>query len=203
MIYLVRHGQTQANASGRLQGRADLPLTELGREQAAAVAAVLPSEATIHSSPLTRARQTAEILARGREVRVDDRWIEVDYGDYDGMAVGSVPAEEWAKWRSDPHFRPPGGESLAQCGARVRAACADLSAAGQTGDVVVVSHVSPIKAAVVWALGVGDEASWHMYLGLASICRVSITARGSSLYSFNESSHLEASSPVSNPDPRR
>lgn len=203
MIYLVRHGQTQANASGRLQGRADLPLTELGREQAVALASVLPAGAAVYSSPLTRARQTAQILAGDREVRVDERWIEVDYGAYDGLAVGSVPAEEWARWRSDPHFRPPGGESLAECSARVREACAELTGAARDGDVVVVSHVSPIKAAVSWALGVGDEASWRMYLGLASICRVSVTERGPSLHSFNESSHLESSRPVSRPDSRR
>lgn len=190
MLILVRHGQTEANASGLLQGRSDRTLTELGRAQAAAIGRSLPPEARIWTSPLSRARQTAEILAAGRPVTVDGRWIEIDYGDYDGVPVGSVSAEEWSRWRSDVSFRPPGGESMAECASRVRAACAELSAAALEGDVVVVSHASPIKAAVAWALGVGDEVVWRMYLGVASVSRVAVTGRGPSLHSYNETHHL-------------
>ena len=186
MIVLVRHGQTAANAAGLLQGRVDPPLTDLGRRQAEAAATALPAEARVVSSPLLRARQTAEILAGGPAVTTDERWIELDYGTFDGRAAADVPAEVWDRWRADPHFAPPGGESLLACGLRVRAACEELADEARDGDIVVVSHVSPIKAAVAWALGVGDETSFRMFLDVGAICRIAVGPRGPSLRSYNE-----------------
>jgi len=188
VIVIVRHGQTAANADGLLQGRADPPLTELGHRQAAAIAAALPTPSAVVCSPLLRARQTA--AAFGLPVVEDDRWIELDYGGYDGKAFSEVPAEVWARWRQDVTFAPPEGESLADVGRRVRAACEDLCDQADDEDVVVVSHVSPIKAAIAWALDVGDEISWRLHCGVATISRIAITDRGPVLRSFNESGHL-------------
>lgn len=188
MLVLVRHGQTQVNAEGRLQGRLDVPLTDLGRRQAAALATAVATPGRVVSSPLQRARETAAVF--GVAVDVDDRWVEMDYGEYDGRPFGEVPVELWKRWRTDPSYCPPGGESLAAVGARVRAACADLTAEAAEHDVVVVSHVSPIKAAVAWALGVGDEAVWRMFLEVASVCRVAMGPTGPMLRSFNECAHL-------------
>jgi broad specificity phosphatase PhoE len=190
VIILVRHGQTAANADGLLLGRADPPLTELGHRQAAAVAAALPTPAAVISSPLLRARQTA--AAFGLPVVEDDRWTELDYGEFDGKPAASVPAEEWARWRDDISFAPPAGESLADLGVRVRAACEELAGRARNEDVVVVSHVSPIKAAVAWAVGVGDEIAWRLYCGVAAITRIGVGDRGPVLRSFNESGHLDA-----------
>jgi broad specificity phosphatase PhoE len=193
MIVLVRHGQTAANASGLLLGRADPPLTELGHRQAEAVARVVTSPAAVISSPLLRARQTA--AAFGLPVTVDERWAELDYGEYDGRPFDAVPAEEWDRWRHDAHFAPPGGESLADLGRRVRSVCADLAAtpaaASTSEQVVVVSHVSPVKAAVAWALDAGDELAWRLYCAVASISRVAVTERGPVLHSYNETAHLD------------
>jgi broad specificity phosphatase PhoE len=192
VIILVRHGQTAANASGLLLGRDDPPLTELGQRQAQALAAAVGGAGVVISSPLRRARQTAAALAGDVEVTVDDRWVEMDYGEYDGWPVGKVPAAVWERWRSDPDFVPPGGESLAECGRRVRSACEDLVRRAESTDVVVVSHVSPIKAAIAWCLGVGDEVAWRMFLDVAAVCRVAIGPRGASLRSYNERAHLVA-----------
>jgi broad specificity phosphatase PhoE len=195
-IVLVRHGQTAVNAEGRLQGRIDAPLTDLGRLQAAAVGASLADldVARVVVSPLLRARQTVEAfgLPATVAVDVDERWIELDYGAWDGQPLRSMPVEAWDTWRSDPSFSPPGGESLAALGERVAAACADLAAAGECRDrdVVVVSHVSPIKAAVAWALGVGPETSWRMFLDVAAVCRIALGARGPSLVGYNSVAHL-------------
>jgi broad specificity phosphatase PhoE len=188
MLLLLRHGQTELNAERRLQGRSDPPLTELGRRQAAA-AALAMRPAIVISSPLRRARDTAE--AFGVDVVVDERWTEVSYGELEGMRITDVPVATWEAWRTDRAFRPPGGESLLELGARVRAACTELAAAAADQDVLVVSHVSPIKAAVAWALGVGDEASWRMFLDVASACRIRVDAvRGTALMAFNDRSHL-------------
>ncbi len=194
-LVLLRHGQTAVNAEGRLQGRIDAPLTELGRRQAAAAAAAVGSPARIVASPLLRARQTAEALGVAGvdvEVEVDDRWIELDYGDWDGELLATMPTADWDRWRADPGFAPPGGESLVELARRVHEGCEALVDAARSSEVVVVSHVSPIKAAVAWALGVGPETSWRMFLGVAAITRITIGPRGPSLTSYNETDHLNS-----------
>jgi broad specificity phosphatase PhoE len=188
-LILVRHGQTAVNAEGRLQGRIDAPLTELGRAQAAALgAAVGGSAGRVVSSPLLRARETAAAIAPA--VDVDERWIELDYGEWDGAVLREMDQQAWDRWRADPAFAPPGGESLADLAVRVRTACEDLVEEARSTDVVVVSHVSPIKAAVAWALGVGPETSWRMFLGVAAVTRIAIGPKGPSLTSYNEQQHL-------------
>jgi broad specificity phosphatase PhoE len=188
MLVLVRHGRTAANAKGLLLGRLDEPLDEVGMVQAAEVAKVLGQPSRVISSPLLRARSTAE--AFGVPVEIDDRWIELDYGELDGHPVSTVGVEVWARWRDDPTFVPAGGESLAALGERVISACSDLWEAAADEDVVVVSHVSPIKAAVAFAIGLGAEMGWRSHLDQASITRISISPRGPLLRSFNETGHL-------------
>jgi len=203
VIVIVRHGRTEANALGLLLGRADPVLDDEGRRQAALIAGGLGllDVARVVTSPLRRCRATAEAVAAalpavpgapagGVEVEVDDRWVELDYGVYDGRPLSMVSAEEWAAWRSDVTWAPEGGESMAALGERVRAACGSLAEEAADRDVVVVTHVSPIKAAVAWALGVGDEVAWRMWVAPASISRVGVGPHGPSLRSFNELAHL-------------
>jgi broad specificity phosphatase PhoE len=191
MLILVRHGQVAANAEGLLLGRADPPLTPTGHRQACALAATLPRPARIVSSPLLRARQTAAVLAAAPPVHapgveVDERWVEMDYGDLDGRPPTALAERSWRAWRSDPDFVPAGGEALADVGRRVREACTELAADAARGDVVVVSHVSPIKAAVTWALGVGDEVAWRMFLGDAAVCRIDTGGPAPVLVGFSD-----------------
>ena len=189
-LILVRHGQTAVNAEGRLQGRIDAPLTPLGERQAAAVAAAVGPVSRVVSSPLLRARSTAAAFGVGGAVEVDERWIELDYGSWDGAVLATMDQAEWGRWRADPSFAPPGGESLVALAERVHAACDALVDEAREADVVVVSHVSPIKAAVAWALGVGPETSWRMFLGVAAVCRIAVGPRGPSLTSYNDVTHL-------------
>jgi len=191
VLVLVRHAEATANAAGILLGRRDVPLTDHGRAQVTALAAHLGPCGRLVSSPLERARATASGLGLGVPVEVDERWIEVDYGDLEGEALGDVPAEVWTRWRADPMFRPDGGESLADVGGRVRAACEELFARDGQGaradrDVVVVSHVSPIKAAVAWALGTADGVAWRLHLSTASITRIAWGAGAPVLRRYNE-----------------
>jgi broad specificity phosphatase PhoE len=190
VLILVRHGRTEANASGLLLGRLDPVLDDVGVRQAGALARAVGSVDRIITSPLTRTRQTAAEL--GGEVEIDDRWIELDYGELDGTPTRDVPAEVWARWRTDPNFAPPGGESFRQLGERVEAACRDLAEEAVDRDVAVVTHVSPIKAAVAWSLGAGEELAWRLYVAPASISRVALTGHGAVLHSFNEVAHLPA-----------
>lgn len=203
MLVLVRHGQSAGNAAGLLLGHADSPLTDLGRRQAGATAAYLagslvPPVARIVTSPLGRARETARTLAEAwassfggaPTVEVDERLIELDYGGLDESKVSEVPAELWSAWRSDPGWRPPGGETLEEMAERVVPACVELGSEAVAAHVLAVSHVSPIKAAVAWALGTGIATSWRMSLGVSSVSRISVTAGTPALVSFNETAHL-------------
>lgn len=190
MIHVVRHGRTAANAGGLLLGRADPPLDPDGVEQATAAAAALPRDALVVSSPLQRCSATAAALGAGYVV--DDRFIELDYGDWDLTPLSEVPPELWASWRADPHFRPERGETLAELADRVAAGIEHWVAEADGRDLVIVTHVSPIKAALAWALGVGVEISWRAFVAQASITRIAVSARGPSLHTFNDVSHLAA-----------
>ncbi len=117
---------------------------------------------------------------------MDERWTELDYGELDGRPPGDVPPEVWRRWRADPHFVPAGGESLAALGERVRDACREVTAQAAHHDVVVVTHVSPIKAAIAWTLGVGDEIAWRLFVQGASVCRIRTSGLAPSLLGFNE-----------------
>ncbi len=154
----MRHGRTPANAAGLLQGRLDQDLDDHGRAQALAVADYVRGWGDVDaviSSPLKRAQQTAATF--GLPVQTDDRWLELSYGEYEGTPHSEVPSVVWQRWRDDPDFTPDGGESLAALDVRVRAACVDLVERAADENIVVVSHVSPMKSAVAWALGVGHR----------------------------------------------
>ncbi|NNE11464.1 MAG: histidine phosphatase family protein, partial [Ilumatobacter sp.] len=173
MLYLVRHGRTDANAKGLLQGRLDPPLDDLGRRQAAAIAERIGDVDEIIASPLQRAQETAGYFGSGA-VTTDERWLELAYGEYEGVPVGEVPPEIWQSWRTNAEFATKGGESFAELNERVRAACSDLADRLGGRDIVVVSHVSPIKSAVSWALGTTMEIMFNCHLSQASLCRVDI-----------------------------
>ena len=155
LLILVRHGESEGNARGLLLGRIDAPLTELGRAQAASVCRLLHDPVLeLRTSSLRRARDTAAALGAGVGAEVDERWIEVDYGAFDGQPPARASRPTCGRGgRRDPDYRPEGGETLRQVDGRVAAACAELFADDgggggrrSDGDVVVVSHVTPIKS---------------------------------------------------------
>jgi broad specificity phosphatase PhoE len=183
MLLIVRHGETPPNRQGLLLGRADPSLTETGEGQARQLASWLPVPDRVVSSPLRRARDTA--AAFGRPVELDERWIELDYGELDGHASEAVPDDVWARWRTDASFAPAGGESLEVLSSRVHAACAELSESAAASTVVVVTHVSPVKAAIAWALGVPIGIAWRMYVEDASVSRIDIGPDGPVVRWFN------------------
>lgn len=206
MLTVVRHGRTTANRDGLLLGRLDVDLDDVGRAQAEALAGLLGVVDLVVTSPLRRTRDTAAplVAATGAELVVDDRFVELDYGDWDGRPLAEVDPESWRRWRSDLSFRPPRGESLEDLGRRVRAGCEALAARARTDHVVVVTHVSPIKAAAAWALGVGDEVTWRMFVAPGSVTRISVSDRGVALHGFNDTAHLLLPPPnrSGQPDPR-
>jgi broad specificity phosphatase PhoE len=154
VIWLARHGETADNAVGRVQGAIDPPLNDRGREQARALAesAVDLGLAALYCSQLARARGTAEIVGEriGLEPRVDRRFAESHRGAWEGRLLADIEREEpgaWAAWqRSDPGFRFPGGESLAEHVERVGAALRDVEQ-----PALVVCHGGTVRAALIAA----------------------------------------------------
>ena len=133
------------------------------------------------SSPLRRAIETA---AHWGEPQIDERWIELDYGEWDDQPVSAVAPETWARWRTDLGLRPPSGETLLELRRRVETALDEIDG-DDAGHVLVVTHVSPIKAAVAWALGVGDEVSWRTRLTTGSYTSIEIGDAGPVVTGFN------------------
>jgi broad specificity phosphatase PhoE len=192
VLILVRHGETAANSEGRLQGQVETELNDRGRGQAERLATAVAKlePVAVVSSPLRRARETAAAIgsASGLDVEIDERLTELHYGDWEGSRFGELPNGAFDAWRADPTFTPPGGESLVDLRARVVPCIEDLLERDR--PVVAVSHVSPIKAAITWALGVGEETTWRMHLELASISRIDRRGNTPVLVTFDETAHL-------------
>jgi broad specificity phosphatase PhoE len=190
VIVFARHGETAPNRDGLILGRADPGLTDEGRRQAARLAGLLSREepVTVLTSPLLRARETADVIAAacGLEAETDERLVEIDWGTWEGRPVEGIASAEMERLRADAGTAPE-GESLAALGRRVQGFCADCL--DRDGLVVAVTHVSPIKAAVAWTLGAPDAAAFRMFVALASVTRVA-RSRGPILLSFNETAHL-------------
>ena len=171
-IYYIRHGETEWNAEGKLQGTRDIPLNDLGRKQAAKAGAILDrlferdgrSEASLEfvASPLCRARATME-LVRGalrlppENYALDDRLREIGYGDWEGSTLAQMQAldpELFARRQAEKWtVSPPGGESYVAVQARVSDWYSQLRA-----DTVAVAHGGTARALMV-ALGIETPAS--------------------------------------------
>ncbi|HSR84179.1 MAG TPA: histidine phosphatase family protein [Streptosporangiaceae bacterium] len=198
---LLRHGQTALSAERRFAGRGDIRLTELGLEQARAAALRLADRGgvdLVQTSPLLRARQTAEIVAAavGAPLEMDDDLAETDFGNWEGMTFGEVMArwpDEIAAWMADPEIAPPGGESFAAVAVRVDAALDRLLGAHQGQTVVVVSHVTPIKTIVCRAVLAPAAALFRIHLEVAALSEAAWFADGPALLrSLNDTAHLRS-----------
>jgi broad specificity phosphatase PhoE len=171
-IYYIRHGETEWNAEGKLQGTRDIPLNDLGRKQASKAGSILAdlfarngrSEASVQfvSSPLGRARSTMEAVRGALKLppdgyAVDDRLREIGYGQWEGSTLAQMQAldpELFAKRQAEKWtVSPPGGESYVEVQARVNEWYTDLSA-----DTVAVAHGGTARALMV-ALGLETPAS--------------------------------------------
>lgn len=154
-LALVRHGPTDWNAEGRVQGTIDTPLSEEGK---AKMSALLPpagfERAIAYCSPKLRARQTAQFLGL-KALRLEPRLAEQNWGDWEGLTRAEMLARdgEDAFERSGRGiaFRPPGGESTGELQARVRSFFTDIAAQGT--DAIAVSHMGVLRAAYVLATG--------------------------------------------------
>ncbi len=155
MILLARHGETEWNRERRFQGQLDVPLSDVGREQARDLARLVEGEGLrrIVASPLVRARETAEIVGAqlGLDVDLDDRLKEIDVGDWERRLKDDVEREDpetWAAFRAaGEDWRFPGGESLQEQQDRVVDALVDVTQA-RVLPALLVCHRGVIRCAL-------------------------------------------------------
>jgi broad specificity phosphatase PhoE/ribonuclease HI len=199
VTHLLRHGRTEHTPERRFSGSSDLPLSQLGRADAAAAAQHLAGRGidVIVSSPLLRTRQTAEAAADvlGVPVEVDADLRELDFGEWEGLTADEARAKSplaFRRWSAAIDVRPPGGESVTDVSARVARARGRVLQRHAGTTVLLVSHVTPIKLMLAAGLGVGDEIVHRVFLEAASLSTVTWASDGrSSVRLLNDTSHLD------------
>jgi broad specificity phosphatase PhoE len=173
-LYLIRHGRTTLNAQGRFRGRHDPPLDEQGLLEAQAVGEHLTRIplVAVFSSPLTRARQTAEAVAvaHGLDIAIAPDLVDLDYGAWEALTAAEAEErdpEAYERFVRQPlGAAPPGGERLAAVERRVSAALSAVASAHEGEASAVVSHEVPIRLLVSRLSG---TPVWEIDLPTAAI----------------------------------
>lgn len=165
-LLLLRHGRTTAPPGAYLGCASDPPLSDEGRAQAGAAAAMLGDRpALVVSSPLRRALETAHLVAPRPAVEVDERLRELDFGPFTDLTWAQIAAtmpEAAEAWRRDG-TPPPGGEPLADLWRRAAAAALDHLRRVPAGDVLLVCHGGVIRALLATARGLDIAESWRVH----------------------------------------
>lgn len=198
-LLLVRHGETDWNADGRVQGHLDVPLNEAGRAQARRVAAALAGAgiAAVYSSDLSRAADTAASIAArvGLDVRRDPALRERHLGAWQGMTITEVARrfpDEYRCHREGVEFAPQGGETFREFQDRVCDAVDRIAALHEDQTVVIVMHGGPVKVFVLRLLAAPFTAHTLMRTGNTGITTVLRRDGRYVLESYNVTDHLRA-----------
>ena len=197
-LVLVRHGETQWNAERRIVGHTEIGLNEAGLRQAELLAKALSNVdvSAIYSSPLMRARQTAEAVAKPHDLPVGyiDVLKEFDAGELDGLTIDEVMelnGNFFDRWMDgETELRMPGGESIADLKKRAWPALQQIIADHTEDTVIVVSHTMVIITVIVTALGMELANFRRLRPALASVSVIDFGRNGTSLVRFNDTCHL-------------
>jgi broad specificity phosphatase PhoE len=187
-IYLVRHGETEWSASGQHTSTTDVPLTDAGREAAERLRPLFAGVdlALVLTSPMSRARETAELAGVGDRAEVDEDLAEFAYGEYEGRTTAEIRKERpgWNVWDDGA----PGGETPADVGRRADRVIERALAAG--GDVAVFGHGHFLR--VLGARWIADPPEQGGSLGLSTgaVCRLGFERERRVIWGWNDTSHL-------------
>jgi phosphoserine phosphatase len=197
-LYFVRHGESTWNVEGRFQGQADAPLSDLGVRQAVAVAQRIAREsppAAIVSSPLSRARRTAEIIGEVCRipVSVDERLIEICHGEWQGVLESDV-VRRWPALYERWHAAPvsvtfPGGESLGDVQTRFDSFLTD--ALSMPTPLLVCTHDVLVRLAALWARREPLERFFEWKTENAAITEIKVVQGQPKLVRHNDAAHLD------------
>ncbi len=195
-LYLIRHARSTWNAEGRMQGHADPPLDALGLKQAHALGERFRHKEldAVYSSPLARARVTAEALAEPHHLTVqyDERLKERDLGEWTGL-TGDEANDRYPSLWTNNRWRlegPPGGESYPQLMVRAASAFEGILAAQPQGRVAVISHGGLLNAYLMQLLGISAESPIHFHSGNTAIARVRIEQGHIHILGLGDDRHL-------------
>ena len=202
-IIAIRHGETAWNVGMRLQGHTDIGLNARGEWQAQRVAKALAEESidAIYSSDLSRAHATALAIAQrntsfaNKAVATHQGLRERGFGTFEGQTYAEI-AENWPdeseRWRSrDPHFAPPGGESLVQLRERIQSTVDALASQHLGEHIVLVAHGGVLDALYRLATQLDLAAPRTWALGNAAINRLLWTPEGLTLVGWADDYHLD------------
>ena len=198
-LILIRHGECSWNKERRIQGcRSDTSLNERGKAQAEKMARALKEEkvTAIYSSPLNRAVNTAQPLARARrlEVNIDPDLKEIDAGELEGLSEEELRkhyGEFWKEWRKGSgSTRVPGGESLEELQRRGWRSIQRIMERHPDGVVVVFSHLLTIITLVCRALGLDLRNMWRLRQDEAAITILNLGEQDASLALLSDTCHL-------------
>ncbi len=198
-LHLLRHGETDINAAGRLQGSTDSTLTPLGHRQARelGIASLAWNPVAVYSSPLSRAKGVAQQIheATGLPVTIEPRITEMEMGALEGVTIQQM-RDDWPElyqgWRRDASsVTMPDGESLGDVQLRAMAAIDDMDQKFETGDTVIaVTHNFTIRCVVAAVLDLPLANINHLDLSLGSRTTITTGPRGRRLNGYNAVDHL-------------
>ena len=194
-LWLIRHGETDWNREGRIQGQQPNPLSTLGLQQARKLGARLLGEtfAAVYCSDLKRAVQTAELVFPGREFIYDTRLREIARGVLEGQLGADLVGEHrdvYAAMQKDSfNVRPPGGENYRDLGARVVSWLASLP---RPAKVAAVTHGGNIFALLHHIVGSEETSTWRFSTSNTGVSRVCFSGDEVRLLCINDTAHLES-----------
>lgn len=198
LFYLVRHGETDWNREQVFRGRIDVALNRHGRRQAQAAAERLAevAVAALYTSPLARARETADTIARGCALQcvTDEAFIDMNFGQWQGLALLEVKArfpEAYRIWQQSPEqAHIPAAESLAAVKERAVAGLTKLAQRHQDAAVGIVSHRVVCKLVMAWALGLDESAFWRIRQDTGCINTFEYAGQSPVVHTLNDTCHL-------------
>ena len=197
-ICFVRHGESAWNRSHRYTGQEDVPLSELGYEQAARVAIRLRDEplAAIYSSPLARTMETARPTAERHGLRLQEEsaFAEIHHGQWQGLTTSEV-AEQFSNqlqmWRDEPHLVVmPGGESLEDVRRRAIPAFREIVASHADETIALFSHDAVQRVVLLDSLGIPFDRFWEWRIENASVTVLEYDGTSFELALLNDTAHL-------------
>lgn len=199
-VYLIRHAETTWNTERRYQGTLDSPLSEIGREQSRRTRDALrgiPLKA-VYSSPLARARESADAIAQAHALSVVtvDGLSEIRVGEWEGLTVAEIEAryaEAVRDWYHTPHLaRIPGGETIEELRVRAVASMSEIVARHEGDTIAIVAHGGVNKAIILTALEAPLSSYWRLRQHNACINILEYEGERVRVLVINETSHLES-----------
>lgn len=198
-LLIVRHGETEWNAEGRIQGHTDIGLCDKGRQQARAVGHRLADTPidVAYSSDLQRASETVRIILGERDIPLHStpQLREYHKGVFEGLTSAEMntryPQLYAASLVRDLDFAPTGGESMRQASARMAAFVADVKERHPDGTVLIVGHGGSLRAIFVTLLALPLEATWRLVMHNCGLSIIDTYPDNAVLRLYNDTSHLD------------